>query len=125
MHLQNKMPGDKLKIYNDIENFNAKNPIVSVGIFDGVHIGHKKIIARLNELAIRYKGESVLVTLWPHPKEVLKPENNNSLLLTTREEKESLLEKSGIDKDSIEEAINSLMDKGLIFEPILGIIKTT
>ena len=91
------MPGDKLKIYNNIENFNAKNPIVSVGIFDGVHIGHKKIIDRLNELAVRYKGESVLVTLWPHPKEVLKSENNNSLLLTTREEKESLLEKSGID----------------------------
>jgi riboflavin kinase/FMN adenylyltransferase len=90
------MPGDKLKIYNDIEKFNAKNPIVSIGIFDGVHIGHKKIISRLNELAVKYKGESVLITLWPHPKEILKPENNNSLLLTTREEKEFLLEKSGI-----------------------------
>ncbi len=91
------MPGDKLKIYNDTENFNAKNPVVSIGIFDGVHIGHKKIIDRLNELAVKYKGESVLVTLWPHPKEILKPENNNSLLLTTRKEKEYLLEKSGID----------------------------
>ncbi len=91
------MPGNKLKIYNDIENFNAKNPIVSVGIFDGVHIGHKKIIDRLNELAVRYNGESVLVTLWPHPKEILKPDDNNSLLLTTRKEKEFLLEKSGID----------------------------
>jgi len=97
LHLQNKVTEDKLKIYNDIENFNAKNPIVSVGIFDGVHIGHKKIIDRLNELAVKYKGESVLVTFWPHPKEILKPENNNSLLLTTRKEKESLLEKSGID----------------------------
>jgi len=86
-----------LKIYNDIENFKAKNPIVSTGIFDGVHIGHKKIIDRLNELALKYNGESVLVTLWPHPKEILKPENNNSLLLTTRKEKEFLLEKSGID----------------------------
>ena len=86
-----------MKIYNDIENFSARNPIVSVGIFDGVHIGHKKIIDRLNELAVKYEGESVLVTLWPHPKEILKPENNNSLLLTTREEKESLLSKSGID----------------------------
>lgn len=91
------MSGDKLKNYIDIENFNARNPIVSIGIFDGVHIGHKKIIERLNELAVRYDGESVLVTLWPHPKVVLKPEENNSLLLTTREEKEFLLDKSGID----------------------------
>jgi riboflavin kinase/FMN adenylyltransferase len=96
LHLQNQIPEDKLKIYNNIEKFNAKNPIVSIGIFDGVHIGHKKIIDRLNELAIKYKGESVLITLWPHPREILKPDNNNSLLLTTREEKECLLEKSGI-----------------------------
>ncbi len=91
------MSGDKLNIYNDIENFNAKNPVVSTGIFDGVHIGHRKIIDRLNELAVKYGGESVLVTLWPHPKEILKPGNNNSLLLTTREEKEMLLEQSGVD----------------------------
>ncbi len=86
-----------MKIYDDIENFNAKNPVVSTGIFDGVHIGHRKIIDRLNELAVKYGGESVLVTLWPHPKEILKPGNNNSLLLTTREEKEMLLEQSGVD----------------------------
>ncbi len=91
------MHEDKLKIYDDIENFNAKNPVVSTGIFDGVHIGHRKIIDRLNELAVEYGGESVLVTLWPHPKEILKSEDNNSLLLTTREEKEMLLEQSGVD----------------------------
>ena len=89
--------GDKLKNYNDIENFSARNPIVSTGIFDGVHTGHKKIIDRLNELAVKFNGESVLVTLWPHPKVILKPEHNNSLLLTTRKEKELLLDKSGID----------------------------
>ncbi|UCH15102.1 MAG: riboflavin biosynthesis protein RibF, partial [Bacteroidales bacterium] len=76
-----------MKINNDIKNFSARNPIVSTGIFDGVHIGHKKIIDRLNELAAKYNGESVLVTLWPHPKVILKPEDNNSLLLTTRKEK--------------------------------------
>ncbi len=86
-----------MKIFNDIENFNARNPVVSIGIFDGVHVGHKKIIDRLNELAVQYNGESVLVTLWPHPKEILEPENNNSLLLTTKKEKELLLDKSGID----------------------------
>lgn len=91
------MSGDKLKNYNDIENFSARNPIVSTGIFDGVHTGHKKIIDRLNKLAVKFNGESVLVTLWPHPKVILKPEHNNSLLLTTRKEKELLLDKSGID----------------------------
>ena len=86
-----------MKIYNDIENFNARNPVVSIGIFDGVHVGHKRIIERLNELAAQYNGESVLVTLWPHPKEILQPDKNNSLLLTTKKEKELLLDKSGID----------------------------
>jgi riboflavin kinase/FMN adenylyltransferase len=85
-----------LKIFTDIENFYVRNPVVSIGIFDGVHVGHRKIIDRLKELAVQYNGESVIVTLWPHPREILKKGNNNSLLLTTKKEKELLLEKSGI-----------------------------
>jgi riboflavin kinase/FMN adenylyltransferase len=87
----------KLKIFTDIKNFYARNPVVSIGIFDGVHVGHRKIIDRLKELAVYYDGETVLVTLWPHPKVILEKENNNSMLLTTKNEKELLLEKLGID----------------------------
>ena len=97
MHLQNLKFRNKLKIYNDIEILKLKNPIVSIGIFDGVHVGHKKIINRLNELASEYNGESVIVTLWPHPRGVLQKENNNSHYLTTLEEKEYLLDKLGVD----------------------------
>jgi riboflavin kinase/FMN adenylyltransferase len=85
-----------LKIFTDIKNFYARNPVVSIGIFDGVHIGHMKIIDRLKELAKQFDGESVLVTLWPHPRKILGQGKNNSLLLTTKKEKELLLEKSGI-----------------------------
>ncbi len=86
-----------MKIFRDIEIFDVKNPIVSIGVFDGVHVGHKKIIDRLNELAYQYDGESVIITLWPHPKGVLQNENNNSYCLTTQKEKEILLEKMGVD----------------------------
>jgi riboflavin kinase/FMN adenylyltransferase len=85
-----------LKIFTDIENFYARNPVVSIGIFDGVHVGHRKIIDRLKELAMQNDGESVLVTFWPHPRKIIGQGKNNSLLLTTKKEKELLLEKSGI-----------------------------
>ncbi len=86
-----------MNIYRDIEKLSIKNPVVSIGVFDGVHLGHRKIIDRLNVLASGYKGESVIITLWPHPKGVLKKENNNSFCITTQKEKEELLDKTGVD----------------------------
>lgn len=86
-----------MKIFRDIEILSVNNPVVSLGVFDGVHVGHKKIIDRLNELAGEYNGESVIITFWPHPKDVLQNEDNNCYCLTTREEKETLLDKLGVD----------------------------
>lgn len=71
--------------------------MATLGIFDGVHLAHQAIIARLNELARDVSGESVVVTLWPHPRIVLKKENFSLQLITTLEEKITLLEEAGID----------------------------
>jgi riboflavin kinase/FMN adenylyltransferase len=70
-----------------------KNPVVTIGTFDGVHLGHQKIIEQLNLEAEKIGGESVLLTFDPHPRIVLFPENHNVKLIQTLDEKFQVLEK--------------------------------
>ena len=74
-----------------------RSAVVTSGTFDGVHIGHQKILGRLKEVAQSTGGESVVVTFWPHPRMVLKPNDPPIPLLTTFEEKLELLKDVGID----------------------------
>ena len=69
-----------------------KNPVVTIGTFDGVHLGHQKIIEQLNVEANKIGGESVLLTFDPHPRIVLFPENHGVQLIQTLEEKFRVLE---------------------------------
>ncbi|HLT06923.1 MAG TPA: bifunctional riboflavin kinase/FAD synthetase [Cyclobacteriaceae bacterium] len=87
-----------MKIYEGLNNFlPAQNAVVTLGTFDGVHLGHQKILARIREIADQIQGETVLVTFWPHPRLVLYPKEHNIKLLTSFEEKAALLRKFGID----------------------------
>lgn len=87
-----------MKIYNHIDEFKAiKNAVVTIGTFDGVHVGHQKILGRLKELAEQMDGESVILTFFPHPRMILHPEDLNLKMITTMAEKAALLEKAGID----------------------------
>jgi riboflavin kinase/FMN adenylyltransferase len=87
-----------VNIYHSIEDFqNVSFPVLTTGTFDGVHLGHKTILDRLNAIAKKNRGESVLLTFSPHPRIVLFPEQNDLKLLTTREEKIELLEHCGVD----------------------------
>jgi len=70
--------------------------VVTVGTFDGVHCGHQDVLARLRARAAASGLVSLLVTFDPHPLEIINPEAA-PLLLTTREEKLALLERSAID----------------------------
>lgn len=86
-----------MKIYQGLDgNFQIPRPVITAGTFDGVHIGHRKIINRVNELAVENGGESVLLTFEPHPRLVLFPDDNNLRLLSSRDEKLELLEKAGV-----------------------------
>ena len=77
-----------MKIYNSIDEFKPKfRPIITLGTFDGVHIGHKYILNHLNKISQVEKGESVLITFDPHPRHVLYPENQELKLINTVEEK--------------------------------------
>lgn len=87
-----------MKVYTKIEDFkDIKNPVVTTGTFDGVHLGHQKIISRLKDVAMEEKGETVLLTFYPHPRMVLFPEDNELKLLNTQEEKIRLLQNYGVD----------------------------
>jgi len=87
-----------MKVYTKIEDFrNIKNPVVTTGTFDGVHLGHQKIISRLIDVAKEEQGETVLLTFYPHPRMVLFPDDNELKLLNTQQEKIRLLENYGID----------------------------
>lgn len=76
-----------------------RNPVVTTGSFDGVHIGHKTIINRLKMLARKHDGESVLITFDPHPRKVLYPDTagRDLKLINSTEEKLMMLEKAGLD----------------------------
>jgi len=86
-----------MKVHTDLNNFSALNPVVTIGTFDGVHLGHKKVIKRLQELAKNVNGETVIFTFYPHPRLVLKNHHNELRLINTLEEKKLLLEAAGVD----------------------------
>lgn len=86
-----------MKIYHGIDDFTKlDNAVVTSGTFDGVHVGHQRILSRVCELARRRSGESVVITFWPHPRLVLHPEQSDLKLLNTFEEKAILLKEQGI-----------------------------
>jgi len=87
-----------MKIYENFVDFQPiAHAVVTIGTFDGVHLGHQKILRRLRVLADQSQGETVLITFWPHPRMVLRPDNHNIKLLSTFEEKNRLLEEFGVD----------------------------
>jgi riboflavin kinase/FMN adenylyltransferase len=89
-----------MKIFRGFEEAKGiRNPVVTTGSFDGVHIGHKTILNRLKMLTEKYDGESVLITFDPHPRKVLYPDTagKDLKLINSKEEKLDLLRKAGLD----------------------------
>ena len=86
-----------MKVIQSIAAFNSsEKTIVTIGTFDGIHIGHQKILKNLIRTANNEGKKSVLLTFFPHPRMVLQKENK-ILLLNTIKEKSGLLEKMGLD----------------------------
>jgi riboflavin kinase/FMN adenylyltransferase len=86
-----------LKIIRSIADFDSsEKTIVTIGTFDGIHIGHKKILKNLITTAREEGKKSVLLTFFPHPRMVLQ-KDKTILLLNTLDEKSVLLEKMGLD----------------------------
>jgi riboflavin kinase/FMN adenylyltransferase len=87
-----------MRIFNSIGRLpEFSNTVFTQGTFDGVHLGHQKILKRLKDESVKAGGESVLLTFWPHPRLFLFPDDNGLKLLQTLEEKMDQLEKAGVD----------------------------
>ncbi|HZY26326.1 MAG TPA: bifunctional riboflavin kinase/FAD synthetase [Bacteroidales bacterium] len=84
-------------IHEGYENLNLVSPVATLGIFDGVHLGHRALLDRVVLKAKEEKSESVVITFSPHPRLVLEKNNINLSFLTTTEEKIVLLAKANVD----------------------------
>lgn len=118
-----------MKIFRSFAEAAAiRNPVVTTGSFDGVHIGHKTILNRLQMLAEKYDGESVLITFYPHPRKVLYPETagKDLKLINSQEEKLELLRKAGLDNIIIVEFtrdFSKITSEEFVGDYIHGILK--
>ena len=87
-----------MRVFTDLQQLpDFQKTVVTIGSFDGVHLGHRRILEQVCTLARSCGGESVVVTFDPHPRTVLQPGNTHFKLLSTTAEKIALLESSGVD----------------------------
>ena len=87
-----------MKVYTDIHSLPVFNKaVITTGSFDGVHVGHTKIISQLISEAERIGGTPVLITFYPHPKQIVQIKDKPLYVLNTPEEKYELLQKMGIE----------------------------
>ncbi len=87
-----------MRVFTDLQSLpRFREAVITIGSFDGVHLGHQAIFEKLRRLALKTGGESVVITFHPHPRQVIYPQDESVKLLTTREEKISLIEGCGID----------------------------
>lgn len=85
-----------MKIKENFLRSDSATPLaLSIGMFDGIHLGHQSIIHRLNTIAQSKNLESAILTFWPHPRKVFNP-NDDLKLLNTIDEKKYLLQKNGL-----------------------------
>ncbi len=87
-----------MKVFNGLEEiYQIQNPVLTIGTFDGVHVGHQKIIQNIVQKARELNGETVLFTFHPHPRTVLFPEHHNLKLIQTQDEKLAKLKRQKIE----------------------------
>lgn len=87
-----------MQVHRDIDSLPLfQNAVVTIGTFDGVHVGHRQIINKLKVEALKIKGESVIITFHPHPRKIISSAILGVRLINTLEEKIEVLSGLGID----------------------------
>jgi len=87
-----------MKVFRELDNLPSfRNAVITIGSYDGVHLGHKAIFTRIQQLKTDVDGESIAITFHPHPRQIVYPKDKSLKLITTIEEKIALLEDCGFD----------------------------
>lgn len=117
-----------MRIVERFEDLGKLNfPVVTSGTFDGVHFGHQKILRDVSQQAREHKGESIVITYWPHPRFVLGKSSGQLQLLTTFEEKAKFINDCGIDiimKIPFTRSFSQLSADEYIYKVLIDGIKT-
>jgi riboflavin kinase/FMN adenylyltransferase len=86
-----------MNIYRELKDIPIfEKAVVTIGSFDGVHVAHRKLIDRVNQIAHEVSGQSVVVTFHPHPRSIVFPNDKSLQLLSTIEEKITLFREYGV-----------------------------
>lgn len=87
-----------MKIYKSFSEYErVANAIVTIGTFDGVHLGHQAILKDMVKTAREIGGETVVITFYPHPRQVLNIDSSHLRFISTQEDKVKRLEDLGVD----------------------------
>lgn len=102
---------------------NLERAVITIGSFDGVHCGHQMLLRRVVDLATQYHLRSVVLTFWPHPRQVIDPDGEAPHLLNTLDEKIALLERTGIDNVVVcpfDKALSQMQAPDFIEQIVVG-----
>lgn len=112
-----------MRVFTDSDSLPAfRNPVVTVGSFDGVHLGHVHLLEIMRERALASDGETIVVTFAEHPRKVLQSEGDIRLL-TSLNEKVLLLEREGVDNlyvMSFDETVSRLSPEEFLRDFLIG-----
>lgn len=86
-----------VEIHTSFENLKKLEPVITIGVFDGLHKGHQQLLSRLKSVANTLKTSSMVLTFWPHPHLFFNPDDKSFRLLMSIEEKKMVLDELGID----------------------------
>lgn len=118
-----------MKVYHHISSYQkVSKSIVTVGTFDGVHIGHQQILNLMKKKAKEINGETVLLTFYPHPRMILFPNDNSLKLINTIEERIELLDRFGLDNliiQPFDEAFSRLSPTEYVRDILVNAMDTT